>query len=74
MHYRHAKAQNEYVSDVLLNFLNCITPVECFRTDPPGMFFNQFAQRRAQRLAVIRNENLSQDAHNAINANPRQLR
>lgn len=44
VHYGHAKIQDEDVWRYLLNFGDCITTVECFRTNPPEMFFNQFAQ------------------------------
>jgi len=47
VHYRHAKIQDEDVWRCLLNFCDCITTVECFRTDPPGVFFNQLAQSRS---------------------------
>ena len=47
VHYGHAKAQDKDVWGSLLNFRDGITTVERFRTDPPGMFFNQSAQRRS---------------------------
>lgn len=44
----------------MLNSPDCIATVGCFCTDPPDMFFNQFAQPRSQHYAVIGNENPSQ--------------
>ena len=60
IHCGHAKAQDKDVWSLLLNLTDCIPTVACLRANPPGMFFNHFAQSRSQRLAVIGNENLSQ--------------
>jgi hypothetical protein len=55
VHYGHEKVQDQDVRGQVLNLCDCITTVDCFRTEPPGMVFYQFVEPSSYKLTVVGN-------------------